>query len=110
MMVGRAGGMKWEQRRTMAFLIFCGARPEKFDRRRRMSLPRKPATSVPWPESIELRAGACLYGLYGLGREGIMVVELKTRESLLSALKRAAARPLTEEELEKQRVSFIVGS
>jgi hypothetical protein len=38
------------------------------------------------------------------------MVELKTRESLLSALKRAATRPLTAEEVEKQRVSFIVGS
>jgi hypothetical protein len=38
------------------------------------------------------------------------MVELKTQESLLRALKRAAARRLTAEELEKQRVSFIVGS
>ena len=38
------------------------------------------------------------------------MVELKTRESLLSALKWATAHPPTPEELGKQRESFIMGS
>jgi hypothetical protein len=44
------------------------------------------------------------------GTERSTMIELKTQESLLRALKQAAARRLTAEELEKQRVSFIVGS
>jgi hypothetical protein len=37
------------------------------------------------------------------------MTELKTKQSLLSALEKAASRPLTAEEVEKQRVSFIMG-
>jgi hypothetical protein len=36
--------------------------------------------------------------------------ELKTKESLLSALRAATTRALTAEELAKQRVSFIIGT
>lgn len=35
---------------------------------------------------------------------------LKTRESLLDAIKKASTRIPTEDELHKQRVSFIMGS
>jgi hypothetical protein len=38
------------------------------------------------------------------------MTELRTRESLLSALKLAASRRPTAEELQKQRISFIMGS
>jgi len=38
------------------------------------------------------------------------VTELKTRESLLDALREAAKRPMSAEELHRQRVSFIMGS
>lgn len=36
--------------------------------------------------------------------------QLKTRESLLSALRQASVRTPTAEELQKQRISFIMGS
>jgi len=38
------------------------------------------------------------------------MTELKTRESLLSALRVASERIPTADELRKQRVSFIIGS
>lgn len=38
------------------------------------------------------------------------MAELKTKESLLTALKQASERPLSADELRKQRVSFIMGS
>jgi hypothetical protein len=38
------------------------------------------------------------------------MTDLKTSDSLLDALKRAAAYKPTAEELERQRVSFILGS
>ena len=38
------------------------------------------------------------------------MTELKTAKSLLTALKRASQRASTWEELDKQRVSFIMGS
>lgn len=38
------------------------------------------------------------------------MTELRTRESLLKALEKAASRRLTPEEVEGQRVSFIMGS
>jgi hypothetical protein len=38
------------------------------------------------------------------------VTELKTKESLLSALRQAAAQTPTPEELHRQRVSFIMGA
>jgi hypothetical protein len=38
------------------------------------------------------------------------VTDLKTDESLLSELRSAATRIPTAEELEKQRVSFVMGS
>jgi hypothetical protein len=38
------------------------------------------------------------------------MTQLKTKESTLSALKKAAGRRLTQEEIQKQRVSFIMGS
>jgi len=38
------------------------------------------------------------------------MTNLKTKESTLNALQQASRRPLTAEELQKQRVSFIMGS
>jgi hypothetical protein len=38
------------------------------------------------------------------------MTDLKTRESLLAALRSASRREPTAEEIEKQRVSFILGS
>jgi hypothetical protein len=38
------------------------------------------------------------------------MTELKTKDSTLEALKQAAGRKLTREEIRKQRVSFIMGS
>jgi hypothetical protein len=38
------------------------------------------------------------------------MTELKTKDSLLRALKRASTRAPSAEEMEKQRVSFILGS
>jgi hypothetical protein len=38
------------------------------------------------------------------------MTDLKTSESLLSALRRAATRTPSAEEIEQQRVSFIMGS
>jgi hypothetical protein len=38
------------------------------------------------------------------------MTDLKTNESLLEALKRSTTRVPTAEELEKQRVSFVMGS
>jgi hypothetical protein len=38
------------------------------------------------------------------------MTELKTNESLLAALRRASTRTPTAEEVEKQRISFIMGS
>lgn len=38
------------------------------------------------------------------------MTELKTSELLLAALKEASKRGLTAEELNKQRISFIMGS
>jgi hypothetical protein len=38
------------------------------------------------------------------------MIQLKTRESLLSALRQASVRTPTAEELQRQRVSFIMGS
>jgi hypothetical protein len=38
------------------------------------------------------------------------MAELKTNESLLRALRRAASGSLTTEEVQRQRVSFIMGS
>jgi hypothetical protein len=38
------------------------------------------------------------------------MIELKTKESTLKALKKAAGRRLTPEEIHKQRISFIMGS
>jgi len=37
------------------------------------------------------------------------MTELQTKPALLAALKKAAARPLTEREARQQRVSFILG-
>lgn len=42
--------------------------------------------------------------------EEFAMTELKTQESLLKSLRTVAARKLTQEELYKQRVSFIMGS
>jgi len=39
-----------------------------------------------------------------------IMTQLKTNESLLSALRKASSRVITAEELHKQRVSFIMGS
>jgi hypothetical protein len=41
---------------------------------------------------------------------GSIMTELKTKESTLLALKDAARRPLTSEEVRKQRISFVMGS
>lgn len=41
---------------------------------------------------------------------GAIMTELKTKESLLAALRNASTREPTAEEIEKQRVSFILGS
>lgn len=41
---------------------------------------------------------------------GATMTDLKTRESLLAALRSASRREPTAEEIEKQRVSFILGS
>ena len=38
------------------------------------------------------------------------MTELKTKESTLRALKKAARRRLTPDEIQKQRVSFVMGS
>jgi hypothetical protein len=38
------------------------------------------------------------------------MTELKTKESTLRALEKGAGRRLTAEEIQKQRISFIVGS
>ena len=38
------------------------------------------------------------------------MTDLKTRESLLEALRNASQHAITEDELRKQRVSFIMGS
>lgn len=38
------------------------------------------------------------------------MTELKTKESTLRALEKAARRPLTSGEIEQQRVSFVIGS
>ncbi len=38
------------------------------------------------------------------------MTNIRTKPELLSALSQAAKTPVSEEELEKQRVSFIVGS
>jgi hypothetical protein len=38
------------------------------------------------------------------------MTELKTKKSTLQALEKAAGRPLTAEEIQKQRISFIMGS
>jgi hypothetical protein len=38
------------------------------------------------------------------------VTNLKTKESTLNALRRASRHPLTASEVEKQRVSFVMGS
>ena len=38
------------------------------------------------------------------------MTELKTREELLSALRRASTRELSAQELHNQRVSFVMGS
>jgi hypothetical protein len=38
------------------------------------------------------------------------MTELKTNEATLKALKRAARRPLTPDEIQKQRISFVMGS
>lgn len=38
------------------------------------------------------------------------MTDLKTRETLLEALREAAKRPMNEEELRRQRVSFIMGT
>ena len=38
------------------------------------------------------------------------MTELKTKASTLRALEDAVRRPLTSEEIEKQRVSFVMGS
>jgi hypothetical protein len=38
------------------------------------------------------------------------MTELKTKESLLEALRKSATRVPTAEELEKQRISFVMGS
>jgi len=38
------------------------------------------------------------------------MTELKTQQSLLDALKKAAQRPMNADELHRQRVSFIMGS
>ena len=37
------------------------------------------------------------------------MTDLKTDASLLEALKRAAGRPLSQDEVERQRVSFVIG-
>jgi hypothetical protein len=39
-----------------------------------------------------------------------MTTNLKTPDSLLTALQKAASRPLSAEEIEEQRISFIMGS
>ena len=41
---------------------------------------------------------------------GSAVTKLKTKESTLQALQSAARRTLTPEEIQKQRVSFVMGS
>jgi Ca2+-binding EF-hand superfamily protein len=38
------------------------------------------------------------------------MTDLKTKQSTLEALEAAARRPLTPEEIRKQRVSFVMGS
>jgi hypothetical protein len=38
------------------------------------------------------------------------MTQLKTDQSLIDALERAAKTPISSEELERQRVSFIMGS
>jgi hypothetical protein len=38
------------------------------------------------------------------------MTELKTKESTLEALEKAAGQRLTPEEIQKQRISFIMGS
>jgi hypothetical protein len=38
------------------------------------------------------------------------MTELKTKDSLLKALRRASSRALTAEEIEKQRLSFVMGT
>jgi hypothetical protein len=38
------------------------------------------------------------------------MIQIKTQETLLSALRKASAHPVTPEELHAQRVSFIMGS
>lgn len=38
------------------------------------------------------------------------MTNLKTKPSTIEALKRAASQPLTSEEVERQRVSFIMGT
>jgi hypothetical protein len=38
------------------------------------------------------------------------MTELKTKESTLTALKKAARQRLTQDEIQKQRVSFVMGS
>jgi hypothetical protein len=38
------------------------------------------------------------------------MTELKTKESTLRALEKAARRQLTSDEIQKQRVSFVMGS
>lgn len=38
------------------------------------------------------------------------MTDLKTKESTLQALERAARNPLTQDEIRRQRVSFIMGS
>lgn len=39
-----------------------------------------------------------------------MITELKSDAALLEALRRAASRKLTQGELQRQKVSFILGS
>lgn len=38
------------------------------------------------------------------------MTDLQTSQALLSALARASVRPMTKAEMEKQRVSFIMGT
>jgi Ca2+-binding EF-hand superfamily protein len=38
------------------------------------------------------------------------MTQLKTKESTLKALEKAAHRPLTSDEIQQQRVSFVMGS
>jgi hypothetical protein len=38
------------------------------------------------------------------------MTELKTKESILEALEKAAGQRLTPEEIQKQRISFVMGS